>query len=286
MNWLAAALASAVLLAGQGVGLRTLSKRHTVSSYMSITWIMSGLLLVFVGFLPGAPAINSGIWLVLPAGLCSWGAMYAYNLALRTSDNPGNADAVSSLRTPIVYVVDLVLLTSQFEFVRMIGVVLSVACVALLARYGGPADSSPASGRTWVVWSGLSAIGFAGLIIFSVEAVRRGNGVAVCAGATLIIAGALFVLQASLGPGMGSILAPLRVSGAVLVITIVLAAIGNLSLIYASAMAPNAGYATAVASTRAGMLYLAWIITRRVRINAPAAAAVVGMIVSVALTAI
>ncbi len=133
-------------------------------------------------------------------------------------------------------------------------------------------------------WSSVSAAGFALLIIFSIEAVRSGNNVAMCTGGVLIVAGLLFLGEAIFRAGVSSVTSLLAASGPILVATIVVAAAGNLALLFAAATSPNAGYATAVSSIRAGMLYVAWVASRQARFHIVPCAAVLGMLASVALT--
>lgn len=280
MLWVIAALASAVLLGAQAIGLRAMSIKYRVPNYMGFVWMIAGVTILMGGVATQTIAVGSDPWLILLAGAASWAGMCTYNLALREAPNPGLPDAAASARTPLVYMMGLGL-GAGFQAWQLVGVGLSVLSLMALSL-SGTRSSSPTRSRrpNWLPWALTSALAFAMFIVLCVGSAARGTSVPLATGCALALGGLIFILQALLGStgGLSEVVKDGR-----LYLTASAAALGNFLLIYASAEAPNPGYATAISSVRPAVLYAAWVIAGRSKPTLRGVLAVVGMALAVTL---
>lgn len=254
MNWYISAIISALFFSGQFLLMQRLQKSYEISVYMAFVWTGAGVLLcLFFLRTENLPLLIRYCPILVLGGIASWAGMYAYNLAIQVQSNLGYIEAISSIRVVIIYGVSIIFLNTGFELIKL----LSLTCVVIgVFLVTGIQDSSTAKNRVWIFWGFLSAIMFAILIICSKLALSNGLSAPLVTAAILFIAGLIYAISAYFTTQKFS----LSNDFPVLLLTIALAAIGNVAYFNSFNSATNLAYPVVISNTRIIILYAAALI--------------------------
>lgn len=252
MDWLLAALVSAVFLSGQGLAFQQLQRHYPIPVYMTYIWWGAALILAVIFLRPADfPTITTNLIPLALAGLASWTGIYCLNRAIRVQTNIGYIEAVIALRIAITYVFSLAALQAPVDGVKLAGVVGITFGVLAVA---GALNLHLSEFRLeWLKWALTASLLFTAMTIFIRAATDGGAGAEVSTVVVLVVAGSLFCLSSIVSKK--SLRLETRHLGLVAG-AIVLAAIGNAANFIAFQLAPNLAYAVAIDNTRMIILYV------------------------------
>jgi drug/metabolite transporter (DMT)-like permease len=254
LDWYVTAVAAAVFYAAQMLGLRRLQKSYPIPVYMAYVWLGAGATIGLL-FIRTTETLNP---LTLPyvvgAALGSWAGMYAVNRAIALQPNVGYVDAVGTLRLGLIYGVSIVLFGAVFEPFKLAA--LAGGAVGVVLIVGLRRNPSVSTDRRWVAWLLFSVLCFTALFACIRMATERGLDARAATSLIMLIAGGLYVATALRG---GHSLQP-SADGAMILLTIVFSAIGNIAFFTSLVSAPNLAYTDAVVNLRLIILYAAALI--------------------------
>jgi drug/metabolite transporter (DMT)-like permease len=248
------------------LGFRRLQRSYPIPVYMAYIWLGAGALIGLVSIRTGEEVVEVNWLCVLGAALGSWAGMYAFNRAVRLQPNLGYVDAVGTLRLGLVYSFSIALFGAIFEplkLVALLGIAIGVILIVGV-RHG----ESPVEGdRRWVIWQLLAVLCFAALLICVRMATSNGADARVVTALVMLVAGLLYVASALHGRQS---LYPAK-DRALILLTIIASAVGNIAFFTSLASAPNLAYTDAVVNLRLVILYGVALLTGVDRLDIPKA---------------
>lgn len=289
--WYIAAIASAVGLAAQSLGLQQLQRRHAVAVYMTWVWLGAAIPLAAIGSdsMP-RPFTPTLVLMLLVAGGASYGGMYAFGRALQSQQNVGYIEAVAGLRTVAVFGYAVVIDSAGYDGAAVAALAGSILAVVLLGAEPLQADGKVQhkivlrlGADSWLGWSLLSAGMFSVLIIVTEKLITGQSDPIALTAIILTISGLMFALTAVRTAGVHSLAAASTQDVGFVIVTAAAAAIGNAALFGSVGESPNAAYAVAISSSRIGILYLVSLGSGRGKFEPLKTAAVVIMTISVVI---
>ena len=252
MDWLTAALASALGLSAQALVFQRLQKHYPINSFMTWAWLGATAVLAVLFLRPAhIDAIARNIAPLVLSGIASMVGNYAYNRAIRLQGNIGYVEAVMSWRLIITYIYSLLLLEAAFEPWRLAGMILITAGVVAVS--GAWRISVKEIRIAWLSWSLLGGLAFALVSIFARFANDDGVSGEISLIVVLLVAGISFLFAAV---GEKSSLRIKLAHGHLIAAVIFCAVVGNAALFIAYAKSPNLAYAIAIDNSRIIILFL------------------------------
>ena len=266
MTWYFFALVAALFYAAQMLGLRRLQRSYPIPVYMAYIWLGAGALIGLISVRTGEEIMEVNWPCVLGAALGSWAGMYAFNRAICLQPNLGYIDAVGTLRLGLVYGLSIALFGAVIEPLKLValsGIALGVILIVGVQQGGSPVEGD----RRWVTWQLLAVLCFAALLICVRMATSNGSDARVVTALVMLTAGLLYVASTlhsrqSLYPAKDR---------ALLLLTIMASAVGNIAFFTSLASAPNLAYTDAVVNLRLVILYGVALVTGVDRLDIPKA---------------
>ena len=268
MNWFVAAGLSALALSGQALFFQRLQRLYPITTFVTYIWLGTAFVLGLIFLRPADyQSIADNIIPLVGAGLSSWGGIYAYNRAFRTQNNAGYIEAIIAIRTAIVYIFSLFAFSAIFDLVKLAGVIaISIGVLIVSEAFPFLQDkekvkpTNPTPEATtydgqmgWLGWSFVAALMFTILTIFVRYATDGGARAEVAIVVVLIVAGLVFLLQ---NRAQGDTLRIARPHIVLIILTIAVSSVGNVTDFISFQNAPNLAYSIAISNTRIIILYI------------------------------
>ena len=263
MTWFVAAIVSAFALSGQALMFQQLQKNYSIPVYMSYVWMGAALLLSLVFFRPDdiEPVMDNMLLLVL-AGLSSLAGQFCFNQAIKSQNNIGYIEAVSSIRIPFAYLFSIVAFEATFDMLRLGGVI--AISVGVLIVGGVQRLRLDEFKVDWLGWSLGAGFSFGMLTILVRYATDGGVTAEVATVIVLVVAGLAFI---GLSVAEKESFVIKREHLVVLIAAILFATVGNSAEFISFELAPNLAYSIAIDNTRIIILYIAGLILFSEQLN-------------------
>ena len=257
-NWIVLSGISAICLSAMFLVFQRLQSRLSSDVYLSYTWIGSGLILLTISLGVNPTYFVKALWAVPIAAIGSWLGMTSYSRAMMRQPNIGLIEALSSIRTPIIALVSLLSLGGSLSgkyCAAMMVALIGYVCTAYSSRYRVERNYQ------WMMWSVLSAIMFAVLVLATKYMLRSGMDYLSVTALVLLSAGVLFAAHSILTQQAFS----LGGESGMIFLAIALSSAGNLALFISYQLSPNPAYANVISGARIPILFLAALLRRQTK---------------------
>lgn len=250
MTWFLAAFISAFAITGQFYGMKKLQRHYPINQYMTYTWFIAGSLLC-LSFVRLSSVTLITLFMLAGAGLFSWLGMLGYNLAIRGRVNIGYVDAISNLRTVLLYFFSILFFQADYDALRFIALVLALLGI-LIVGFPKKKIETP-NDLNWIFWSFFSGLSFVVFALLSKAAIVNGANPNVAAAIVIFVSGLFFLIPSF---AQKSFKLPRKAHFFIVLFTIFCIYLGNRLLFLSYDLAPNLAYPAIISNTRMVYLYL------------------------------